>query len=651
MSKNTRLRTSVAPPPATLVPTDVHDSQPAAPSSIAPVLLSRLAPERNTDSNSGALFTLEIVPDFRYILLSWLFSLSRNMPNSVYLSSPFASPPSIIGYTITMLVAMLYHTDAAHLQVPSQAAQSIMNDALMSRFFDSLLDLPVPDFAHNEFESLRAFLPDDIPNLVVLCSLSTSTYLHDFGRHFSANIFFLAHNLLAGLPGNTSTANLRQQFYTATVNRVTLPNGANVLISPGQLFGRINGTETTSNWLSERIDALINAMAIRAVNTNNVVAQIQFPTDTVVTIDDYNPYTFLTALSPESYVSVSSAMSNLSEWVSTTFPASKTLRFYMQAGSSESINHLLYNAALPTWNTETLGKVDESKFAPGCPPMQSITDLATANHFLVSPQVPNPPTTTNTNVFDYALALPASTPPTLRPAYALLQTKTKRPTPTDYVDPINYTVFNVNQHVFPNMYIFAPYAQGSGSLGPVITSGKVIESGDISGIMTPVPSPSTGLYYENCQYFSGAIRINRTSYAFFDSVAYHHLQAPIPRTSLNGPIAFFRGFLQGLRLPLISAGPVFAPSVDTSDESRIAPGATLATHATNIPQTINVYGTDLDNDLSLHGDILFKLWSSVRFRHHTPRGPVIYVLPTVRHIFGARVPVHGTVHPALRVSL
>nr|QKR71508.1 coat protein [Rhizoctonia solani partitivirus 9] len=650
MSRNTRLRTTIAPPPATPVPTQVTDAQPAAPVSVAPVLIQHLNPDRNTDSNSGAIFTLEIVPDFRYILLSWLYSLSRNMPNSVYLSSPFASPPSILGYSIIMLVALLYHTDAAHLQVPSSSAQAIMNNALLSRFFDSLLDLPVPDFAHNEFESLRAFLPDDAVNLVILCSLATSDYYHDFGRHFSANIFFLAHNLLAGLPGNTPTDSLRFQFYTATVNSVEIPGSGVLNITPGHLFGRINGNNTTTNWLNERIDALINSMAIRAVNVNNIVAQIQFPHVALANAADYNPYTFLCALSPESYVSVNSAMSNLSEWVHSTFPASRTLRYYLQAGSPEAINHLTYNVAMPTWNLTTLDTNNlADKFKAGVPPSQNITDLATENHYLVQPEVPAPPDTTNPTVFEFANTRPAATPPTTRPSYAILQTT--NPRPTTYVNPLNYISFNVDEHVLPRMYIFAPYAQGSGSLGPVITAGKVIETGDISGIMMPVPTTQTGLYYENSQYFSGAIRLSRTRTAVFNANNRIEVQAAIPRNSLNGPIAFFRGFLNGLRLPVISAGPVIAPATTNSHAARMSPGAYRATHAINIPEAINVFGRDLDHDLQLDDSVVFNLWSSLRFRHHTPAGPVIYVLPTAYHIFGRRAPLFGTVHPALRVSL
>nr|DAF42472.1 TPA_exp: coat protein [Glehnia littoralis associated mycopartitivirus] len=648
MSKNTRLRTSIAPPALPEVPTQVHDGQPAAPISVAPVLLAHLAPERNTDSNTGALFTLEIVPDFRFILLSWLYSLSRNMPNSVYLSSPFASPPSVIGYTIIMLVAMLYHTDAAHLQVPSAAAQAIMNNSLFSRFFDTLLDLPVPDFAHNEFESLRAFLPDDIPNLVILCSLACTDYFHDFGRHLSANIFFLAHNLLATLPGNSTTETVRHTFYTTTVNTVNLPGNVAAHITPGQLFGRINGEDTNSNWLNQRIDSLLNAMAIRAVNTTNIVAQVDFPAFALADANDYNPYTFLCALSSESYISVNSAMSNLSEWVSATFPASKTLRFYLQAGSPEAINHLLTNVAMPTWNTTIISsKFESKKFAAGTAPSQNLTELATEYHYLETPEAPSAPTNDNPTVFEYANPRVASTPPTTRPAYANLATLSQRPDP--YVNPLTFIAFNVNEHVLPRMYIFAPYAHGSGSLGPVITAGKIIESGDISAVMLSVRTPATGLYYENSHYFSGAIRLSRTKKALFDAQTPTHIQTPHARNSLNGPIAFFRGFIKGLRVPVISAGPVNAPAVDNENSARLIPGAERIRHATDNPHTVNIYGRDLDTDLYLHDSVEFAIWSSLRFRHHMPTGPVIYILPTADHIFGKRVPVFGTVHPALRV--
>ncbi|BBC21045.1 Putative coat protein [Rosellinia necatrix partitivirus 8] len=650
---SSRLRSTIPAPAAPTV--TVQDGQPAAPASVAPQVLQYLDPSRNTDSNTGILFNLEWVPDFRFMLLSWLYSLARIVPNSAYTSSPYASPASSIGYTIVMLVAFLYHTDASHLQHPSAAASAIMNDALFSRFFDMLLDFPVPDFASNEFASLMAFLPDDIPNLVILTSLASADYYHDFGRHFSANIFFLAHNLLAGLPANTPTSTLRATFYATPVNSVNIGNNNNVNITPGQLFGRINGANTVSNWLNQRIDAMINSMAIRAVNQNNMVAQIQFPTVALANTANYNPYLFLASLDQHNIGSITSAMRNMSQWISATFPASKTLRHYMQAGSHETSNYLFAEIALPTWNTTQItitvpvSQTNSDKFLPTAAPDQNATELAHDSGFLTVPTAPADTDVNGTSVWNIAAERAASTPPA-NPMYASLRSSATRPDP--YVNPIPHVTFDVNLHVLPRMYIYAPYVTNTGALGSVITSGKLIESGDISGIMQIVPSTTTPLLYENSQFHDGAIRLSRTRSALFHAGIQIHMQERPARRTLDAPIAFFRGLTSGLRYPVPSTGPVYAPSAfPNSSQARLLPGARWTSHATNFFHTLNVFGRDLSHDLQLHADSSFNIWSGLRFRYMTNTGPVVYVLPSARHIFGARARSYGTEHPALRLPL
>jgi hypothetical protein len=638
-----RLRSTVPPPPPPPV-IEVTDAQPAAPASVAPSVLNYLDPSRNTDSNTGHLFQLEWVTDFRFPLLSWLYSLSRIVTNSMYVSSPYASPASAIGYTIVMYVTFMYHTDASHLLASSDAARNIMNDAILSRFFDMLLDFPVPDFAHNEFADIQAFLPDDIPSLAVLTCLASTDYFRDFGRHFSANVFFLAHNLLANLPGNTPTSNLRSAFYKSVVNTVHLGSNQNAHITPAQLFGRINGQSSVNNWLNERIDAMVNSMAIRAVNQNNVVAQIQFPIVALASTANYNPYTFLTCATPTNIHSVTSAMRNLSQWVSNTFPASRTLRAYLQTGSHNTTNYLYTDIAFPTWNTTPLTHTGDTMPAP----TQSDTDLAEENGFLVTPSPPTENDVNGTTVFNAALTRDAATPPA-HPLYARLESTAARSSP--YVNPIPYVSYETEHHLLPRTYVYAPYSLQTGDLGPVILSGKWIESGDISAIAVTVPTPDTGLLYENSQFHEGAIRLSRTRPGFFHAGCDISIQERPYRHSTNGYASFFRGFISGLRLPLLSAGPLRAPAASATPSARTAPGASFAPDAVDTDHAVNVFGSELDSDLELNASSLFNIWSGLRFRHHTSSGHVTYVLPTARHIFGARARSYGTVHPALRLPL
>jgi hypothetical protein len=637
-----RLRSTVSPPSPTTV--QVTDPQPAAPASVAPQLPTFLTPEVNTDSSTGLTFQLETVPDFRFPLLSWLYTLARVVSNTAYQTNPYASPASAIGYTLIMYVAFLFHTDDHHLTEISPAAHDVRNDATFSRFFDMLLDLPVPDFAHNEFAALQAFLPDDAPSLAFLSSLACSKYYNDYGRHFSANVFFLAHNLLATLPANTPSAQLQWRYYNTVVNTVHIGQNMNANITPGNLFGRIHGDNTVTNWLNERIDALINTLTIRAVNQNNIVAAIDFPTVALANARNYNPYLFLTALTHTSAGTITSAVQNLARWTKDVFPASKTLRHYLQPGSSEHTNYLFLDNALPTWNTTPI-----TASGPDMPTSKlSDTELATLNGFLTVPQPPSEDEVDGQTIFNLALARKASPEPT-HPMYAILQHGNRRPDP--YVNPIPYTTYKTEQHYSPNMYIFAPYVNNLGGLGTVITSGKLIETGDISGIMQSVPSPSTPLLYENSQFHEGAIRLDRTKTGLFHPGTQTLSQTRPSRRSRNGPAAFFRGLTRSLRLPMPSAGPLRTQPSLQADFNRIAPGAYSADHSVDMDHAVNVFGNDLSTDLRLGSAAKFNIWSSFRFRYATPEGQTIFILPSLRHIYGAKSRSYGTVHPSLRVPL
>jgi len=639
-----RLRSTIAPPVAVPAPTSVNDAQPAAPASVAPRVLEYLDAARNTDSNTGLLHQFEWVPDFRFPLLSWLYSLSRIVTNSMYVSSPYASPASTLGYTLVMYVAMLYHTDASHLLASSDSARSIMNDAVLSRFFDMLLDLPVPDFAHNEFSDLQAFLPDDIPSVAFLSCLASADYLHDFGRHIGANVFFLAHNLLASLPANTSSSVLRYKFYSTTVNSVTIGTRTNVNITPAHLFGRIFSESSTINWLNERIDAMVNSMAIRAVNQNNVVAQINYPTVALADTSNYNPYTFLTATSVSTIHSTTSAVRNLSQWVSSTFPASRSLRTYLQPGSHNTVNYLYTQVALPTWNTETLrNNLTEMPIAH-----INDEDLAARCRYLTTPSAPSAKAVNGTSVFNAKNTEPPSTLPKFPLHARLFAPPTDETTP---VNPIGFLEYFPPDHLLPRFYIYAPYSINLGDLGPVVLSGKIIESGDISAIRQSVPSPDTGLLYENSQFHEGAIRLSRTRPALFDTSTQIHVQNLDKRTSTDGPTAIFRGDSSFLRLPLLLERPVRAPGTTPDEPHRVLPGASFVNGPFDTVHAVNVFGSPLSQDFDLVPETTFNIWSGLRFRHHTSDGPITYVMPSLRHLYGARARSYGTVHPALRLPL
>jgi len=201
-SRDTSQNEIPAPPPIS-VPTDhAHNSDAPVPPNPLHDIISAIRPESTIFSGEGALFNLNVVPDHRMPLLSWLYSIQRQVTSSTYSSHPCASPSSLTSYTYAMYVALLFHNDASLRLHASSHACDVMQNFYVNQFFDRFLDLPVPTFAALDFEALR-FYHDRASNLVSIGSLAGFSFTHDFGRFFTTGTFFRLHDLLAKLPGNT----------------------------------------------------------------------------------------------------------------------------------------------------------------------------------------------------------------------------------------------------------------------------------------------------------------------------------------------------------------------------------------------------------------------------------------------------------------
>jgi len=90
-------------------------------------------------------------------------------------------------------------------------------------------------------------------------------------------------------------------FHSTPVNTVNIGTNADVNITPAHLFGRINGNLATSNWCNNRIDAIMNSMAIHAVDQNNIVGQTELPLVAMTDTRNYNSYTFLAYATPRQF--------------------------------------------------------------------------------------------------------------------------------------------------------------------------------------------------------------------------------------------------------------------------------------------------------------------------------------------------------------
>jgi hypothetical protein len=539
--------------------------------------------------------------------------------------------------------------DAFLRPTPSIAAQAILNDHLLRHIFELTLDLSVPVFAYADFEALMPHFDDLADNLSYFSSFAGSSLLHDFGRLIPCTNFIRLHNLLAELPTNTSYRQLAENFY-ATVTCIVTIQGNNVNITPGHYFGTtltnaVPNHRRYRNWLNMQIDQLITANAIRVVNAMATVTRLPLDTPALVNAANYNPYTYLIGYDGNNAQSLLNMLRSMNDFVKMLYPSARPLRSFTQIGTNEIVRHLTLESVLPTWHT--LGTPDHATivannlFAPGTSP-RTPAQFATEIAYLVATNIAVPAAPVP---FDAAIGH-AATPPVATDFRLEIVTATAAP-PGHNTDLIR--LFDATKHVQPQFMIFDPSSSSRAHLAAVITSGKLIETHDLSMIGIPLPSPARPLGLQNSQYVLGAImmryiRDSTTNTRFIARRRHFHQVQRLAQL-------FVRSLANAVIVPIFQAGPVTPVTAHAGQGvlglPSVLPGTTLSSHLDHALNGINVFSSPIGSTDSTVPDQFHPLWSSYRF--YDQESQSWYMLPTLRHIYGTRARYSGTLHPSLRI--
>nr|QLC36783.1 capsid protein [Sarcosphaera coronaria partitivirus] len=640
-------RTTI-PMPA-LPMTSATDQRPAEPIPIVPDIVTRLAPSTNTRSSTGDTTVLDVFADNREPLCSWIYSISHSIQSGLYSTNPMASPASILAYTQIMFVAFAFTIDAKLRFTPTPSAYAILNDAMQTLIFETLLEFPVPAFAHLEFEALRPHFDELADNLCFFASLGSSSFFHDFGRLIPATAFTAMHNLLAQLPTNTNYATLAANYYGLTIASADLGQTAPVNLTPGHFFGSVTSTLTNNvyhyypNWFNRRIDNLLTANAIRVVNASATVTRLPMFTPATVTTANYNPYLYAIGYDYRNAGSILELVRNLAGFIKDIFPASRPLSAYTQMGTPEIARHLVFNSCLPTWHTGTAPTAAQLTADNANPfrdyaHMRTPTQFATEINFLVS--YPTPATTTTPASFT-AVAPVQPTGSTGR--FAHLTSASDTPSAV-----CQARLFSEEQHATPDAAIFDPSSRDLTHLAAVITSGKKIETNDASAIGLLLPHPLYALNQQNAAHIQGALPFRQVRDATTNQpfVARRRTHNALTRSAQ----ILIRGIPSQITVPLFVRAlvtPVSTLPANGNIIDAVLPGSNTVS-CNYAPFGINAFSAPLGSPRNTVPDAFFPVWSS--YRYFDTETQTWYILPTLRHIYGTRARLFTTLHPSLRIN-
>jgi hypothetical protein len=644
------LRAAIPPPPMVSLP-QAQDPTHPAPEPTLPTIIDVLNAPFNTTSSSGIWRIIHVQPDHRFPLISWIYSVSHTMQSTMYNRYPLASPASLIGYCLVMFTAMHYHCDAFLAPVPSPMALNILNDNLQSSIFSSLLDLPVPPFMVNELESIRPFISDLASNLAFFPTMASSNFALDFGRFIPANTFFTLHNLMASLPGNSSTASLLENFYKSTIANIAY-GGLTIQLTPAHLFGHVMSLDNVAvryqNWFNSRINMLVNALAIRPVNAQSIPGNLPLNFPAYANVDDFNPYLLGIGYADENEHSFVQIFHSLGQFTRDVFPSSKPLRTYTQLGTPEIARYLSSTAPFPTWHSNASGLTDETDqidlFRP-THPMRTHKQFAEDTAFLNAPADPTADPTDDNRLFNMqqfprptdadfdSAQLVESTPP---PAGT--------PDPTKFITRSSKTVGPT-----PDWIIFDPSSNTTTHLGAVIVSGKVIETGDIDSSVVVTEDVSTSLYQQNGMLISGCVPFSQVRNGLTGNDVF--VLQRTPNNDSDFPIGFFRGNSFQLWLPVFRRGIVYstAPGAHPTIE-QLFPNFILKRHSRYATFGSNVCLSVFGGTYRHMPGSSVRMWSSYRTCSTSSRGAKTwYMIPSLRPTFGYIARVFSTIHPAHRI--
>nr|AOX47607.1 coat protein [Ceratobasidium partitivirus CP-h] len=537
---------------------------------------------------------------------------------------PFASPASLLAFTMLQMVALLYFNDSnSRPGDMSNHARAIFDNNTFQAFFLDLLLLPVPSFAANEFHALQTYYDDLANNLCFIPDLAQTTFLLDYGRHFPVSTFLALHNLMANLPANTTPASLSQHFYNFAVASVTFDNGANfVNVTPAMMFGLSRTADATtaySNWLNERVARIVTALAIRPVFTAPTIGPIHVQTTSIANNASYNGYLFLSGLNNDNVNPLRQFASSMGPFVMSVLPNSRPLSLYTRPGTIEPARHLSFLSAGPTWSSAGASLHLDAFTAPR---VTHRTYLEDCNYFRTPASPATAPDGTS-DLFNTEIYRNAQTPPD----YPLAQAMSSGTAPTDdplsFVNNITSTSSSGLDLCLPPCIIFDPSSPQTSHLLGVITSGKIIETNAISSVSVLVARPDLPVHTTNASM--------------------------LRYTAASLPQAITIGNAGALRVPLQRNGIVHALRALTAHFNRFFPAAVQSAGARWISHTINYFGYNLDSipDATVYPESYVQLWSS--YRYTSPAGQN-FMIPSLRPIFGLRARSHVSAHPAQRIN-
>jgi hypothetical protein len=628
-------------------------SSPATVPSVKYDLIDQMNPEINSKTADPISQTIDVMPDFRFIILYLFYYCTAFYKTLDQRDYPLISPPSLVSYCLVLIHAHFLVCDNFTRDSPSRHADHFMNNEKRRSYLISLLNLPVPKFVEDLLTILSPTTDPRRPQINFIPSYAGYSYDHDFGRLFPVSFFATAHNMLATAQANARPSDTFNNWMFQSL--IELGNGASVM-RVSNLLGAFHApNQIYDSWLYNSVYTMLNPIVVRAIAQRSIFnpfntfpinlgdtrhstpidGELNGPPDTPASL---NPYIFCLSADRDNIDEMIRFTETMSHLAKTHLDCPKQLgsRYDSDFGLDILI-HAYSGPVLPTW-CQTKGETIPLPTPGTIPTKRSPTQFAGDTQFLVARPftpgnaIPFPTTTPDETVLEYYIP-------------------TKDARPRDGNPKEDYILFNSDLHVSPLLRILDPYDVNPSTAYRPYIAGLIIESGEIDGFGIPLPNGDISLSHENSFLLQSAIPLSR----IVRSTDYENLSLR-PRTKQNPDVQPVLTILYNM------AQNTWNHMYNNAANQPAAPRAPYGTEQTTtvswFDQITNIFGgqtgtrarqpgklADIPNDY-IYG------WSP--YRHVMQPLPAvdndgIYMLFNLRTLFGTGPPLMEMEHPSVRI--
>jgi len=448
-------------------------------------LFDRLNIEQKIQLDTGFDATIDVQPDFRFIVLALIFHVNKLYLTLEQKNRPLLTPPSLLAYCLYLVYGFFLVCDKYGRHAPSPHAREFLNDTDGNQVLEVLLRSYIPSFLVDILRGLAPTVLPRRPGIEFVPTFAGFSFEHDFGRFIPPQVFSIAHSIAASTRSNADPDQILSSWFESSI----ITSG-NTNIQIGHFLGAgINNSGRYENWFQSACIGVFNPVVLRSLSQRPTFQRIAHTAHSSLPAHT-NPYELNLNADSNNASNTMMFLESMSDLVKSDLSASYQLGGIFSVVSGINIvTHAYSDYSLPTWHRLPLGKHDVSK---------TPKDFAASISFM------------NGDMKDNKTSLPF--PTDVSTIHELLYLVKNKPYDSTE-DPDKIVTFNSRYHIHNQWRLFDPFDYLPSKFAFPIICGLLIETLSIDGFSVPHPNLRSSLREENSQVLQSAVRLDDIRYA------------------------------------------------------------------------------------------------------------------------------------------